>query len=246
MWRCAKSDRRSSSAAPSPRTSTGAVPGDGEDHRQIVRRQIPQRIVLGVELAEAEPVRMDVLHLAEFAGVDQFLQLLEGRMEAQHMADHEEARICLGRRHRPLAVGHGQRDRLLDQHVLAGLDRAHGGIGMELRRQRHDDGVDVVAGKQRVRIDGKAILLAGETFRARPVGVGDGMERAERLERADVVRAPVSASKDCYARFHHLPAQEICDGHITARSGELKPGRGCRRQGDLPRGAVMAWRVLEA
>ena len=45
--------------------------------------------------------------------------------------------------------------------------------------------------------------------RARAVGVGDGMVRAERLERADVVRAPVSASKDSYARFHHLPAQEI-------------------------------------
>ena len=152
---------------------------------------------------------MDVFDLAEFAGVDQLLQLLEGRMEAQHMADHEDARIFLRRRHRPLAVRHGQRDRLLDQHVLAGLDRAHGEVGMELRRQRHDDAVDVVAGKQRVRLDGKAVLLAGETFRSRPVGVGDGMKRAERLQRADMVRAPVSASKDCYARFHHLPAQEI-------------------------------------
>ena len=46
---------------------------DGKDHRQIVRRQIPKRIVLGMELAESQPVRMDIFHLAEFAGVDQLL-----------------------------------------------------------------------------------------------------------------------------------------------------------------------------
>ena len=174
-----------------------------------MRRQIPQRVVLGVELSEAEPVRVDVLDLAEFAGVDQLLQLFEGRMEAQHMADHEDARIFLRSRHRPLAVVDGQRDRLFDQHVLAGLDSPYGEVGMELRRQRHDDAVDVVAGKQLVRLDGEAILFAGKTFGARPVGVGHGVKRAERLQRADMVRAPVSASKDCNARFHHLPAQEI-------------------------------------
>ena len=53
-----------------------------------------------------------------------------------------------------------------------------------------------------VGIDRQAVLLAGETFGARAVGVRDRMQRAERLERADVVAAPVSATKDCYARFH--------------------------------------------
>ena len=121
------------------------------------------------------------------------------------------------------ASAHGQRDRLFDQHVLAGFDRADGEIGMELRRQRHDDGVDVVAREQLVGLDGQAILLAGETFGARPVGVGDGMQRAERLQGADMVRAPVSASKDCNARFHQLANSGICGGHITARRVELKP-----------------------
>ena len=142
--------------------------GDRQDHRQIVRRQIPERVVFGMEFSEAEPMRMDVLDLAQFAGVDQFLQLLEGRMEAQHMADHEDALdASRRRRNRPFGIGDRQRDRLFDQHVLAVLDRPDGELGVELRRQRHDDGVDVVAREQLVGRDRQAILLAGEAFGAR-------------------------------------------------------------------------------
>ena len=47
--------------------------GDGEDHREVVRGEIPKRVVLGVKLAETEPVRVDVAHAAELARVDQRL-----------------------------------------------------------------------------------------------------------------------------------------------------------------------------
>jgi hypothetical protein len=106
----------------------------------------------------------------------------------------------------PLGIGNGERDRLFDQHVLACLHRADSEVGMKLRRQRHDDGVDIAAGKQLIRIDGETVLLAGKAFGARAVGVGNRMQRAECLERADMVRAPVSASKDCNTRFHLVPA----------------------------------------
>ena len=59
---------------------------------------------------------------------------------------------------------------------------------MELRRQRHDDGIDVVAAKQLVGGDRQAVLFAGKTLGARAVGVGDGMQGAKRLQRADMVR----------------------------------------------------------
>ncbi len=178
--------------------------GDRQDHRQIVRRQVPQRIVFGVELAKPEPVRVDVLHLAQLALVDQRLQHLEGGVEAQHMADHEDAAIVPGGLHRTLGIGDRQRDRLLDQHVLAVFDGTHGEIRVELRRQRHDDGIDIVANEKLIRLDCQAILLAGETFRAGAVGVGNGVQSAERLEGADMVAAPVSATEDCYARLHRV------------------------------------------
>ena len=169
-----------------------------------MRRKVPQRVVLGVELAEAEPVRMDIEHLAELAVVDQRLQGLEGGMEAQHMADHEDAAIFSCRLNRALGVGDRQRDRLFHQHVLAALDGAHSRVCMELRRQRHDDGVDIGAFEQLVRLDRQAVLLAGKAFGAGAIDVGNGMERAERLEGADVVAAPVSATEDCDARLHSL------------------------------------------
>ena len=112
-------------------------------------------------------------------------------------------RLCaVASRHGTLGVGDGQRDRLFDQHVLAVLDRPDRELGMELRRQRHDDGVDVVARDQFLGQDGQAILLAGKAFGAGVVGVGNRMQRAERLQGADVVAAPISATKNGDTRFH--------------------------------------------
>lgn len=199
--------------------------GDGEDHRQVVRRQIPQRVVLGMEFAEAKPVRVDVAHLAELAIVDQRLQHLERRMEAQHMADHEHAAIVLCRLHRALGVGDRQRDRLLHQHVLAACHGAHGGVGVELRGQRHDDGIDVGTVEQSVRLDRQTILLAGETFGASPIDVGNGSERAKRLEGADMVAAPVSATEDGDARLHSLKTLEFHGRDIATCPAELNPVR---------------------
>ena len=95
---------------------------------------------------------------------------------------------------------------------------------MELRRQRHDDGVDIVAHEQLVGLDRQAVLLAGKTFGARPVGVGNRMQRAERLEGADVVAAPVSATEDCNARLHQFQTLEFRGRDIATCPVELNPG----------------------
>ena len=176
--------------------------GDGEDHRQIVRSEIPKRVVLGVELAEAETVGVDVAHAAEFAGVDQRLQPLEAGMEAQDVTGHEHPPAGLCGFDGTRRVLDGERDRLFDQHVLAVFDRADRGLGMELRRQCHDDRVDVVAGEDVVDADGQTAMLGREAFRACGIGIRHRLKRAERLERSDMVRSPISASEDGDARFH--------------------------------------------
>lgn len=190
-----------------------------------MRRQVPQRIVLGMELAKAKSVRVDVADLAEFAIVDQPLQRLEGGMETQDMADHEDAAIVLGRLHRALGVRHRQRDRLFHQQILAALSGAHGKIRMELRRQGHDDGVDIVTHEQLVGLDRQAILFAGKAFGTGPVGVGNRVQRAERLEGADMVAAPVSATEDCNARLHLFQTLKTRGRDIATCPFELNPGR---------------------
>jgi hypothetical protein len=72
---------------------------------------------------------------------------------------------------------------------------------MELRRQRHDDRIDISAGEQFVRRKRQTALLGGKALGARRIGVGDRVQRAERLQGTDVVAAPVSATEDCNARL---------------------------------------------
>ena len=180
----------------------GLGAGDGEDHRQIVRSQVPQGVVLCMELAEAQPVRVDVADLAEFAVVDERLELLEGGVEAQYVADHENPAVGLGEGHLALGILDRQRDGFLDKHVLAILHRPGRRLCMELRRQRHDDGVDIVASEQVVRRDRQAFLLAGEAFGPGGIGIRNRVKRTQALQGADVVGTPVSASEDCNARFH--------------------------------------------
>ena len=76
----------------------------------------------------------------------------------------------------------GQRQRLLAEHVLAGLGGPHRPLGVQVVRQRNVDRVDVRVGEQR--------LVAGDAARNPPlrrgrrrlvgVAAGDGLEACAR------------------------------------------------------------------
>src|SRR5690606_27253506 len=117
-----------------------------------------------MELAEAQTVRVDISHSAEFAVINQRLQLLERRVEAQDMADHEDPVIGLGCRNSALSVRHVQGYRLLNQNILAVLDRLDRVLCMKLRRQSHDDSIDIIALEQFLGLQEQAVLLAGKAF----------------------------------------------------------------------------------
>jgi hypothetical protein len=62
------------------------------------------------------------------------------------MAGHgHQLRAPGGRVHHPPRIGDGERDRLFDQHVLAGLERRDGHVGVILRRQGQHQAVDFSA-----------------------------------------------------------------------------------------------------
>ena len=145
MCRCAKSLRWSSSAAPSPRTSTGAVP--------VIARIIDRSCGARSHSASfsvwnlPRPSRCEWMYLtspSSLLSISDFSFTKAGWKRST--CPVMKMRLCArADGHGTLRVGDGQRDRLFDQHVLAVLDRPDRELGMELRRQRHDDGVDVVA-----------------------------------------------------------------------------------------------------
>src|SRR5690606_31545628 len=77
------------------------------------------------------------------------------------------------------------------------------------RRQSHDDSIDIIALEQLLGLQEQAVLLAGKAFGPGDIGVRDGMKRAQRFERADVIGAPIAASEDCDTRFHMLLYRQI-------------------------------------
>ena len=81
------------------------------------------------------------------------------------------------------------------------------------------------------RRDRQAILLAGKAFGAGAVGVRDRVQRAERLQGADVVAAPISATEDCDARLHSSLDSDNRGRDIAARRRELNPAG---RKGSVP------------
>ena len=85
-----------------------------------MRAERPERVLVGAQLAEVEPVGVDVVDLAELAAVGDLLQLRDARVVLEQVPDHQRAPGGVGRGDRALGVRDGLRERLLDEAVLAG------------------------------------------------------------------------------------------------------------------------------
>ena len=109
-----------------------------------MRREGPQDVLLAPHLSEVEPVRIDVLQPAERALAHQFPQLDERRVVLQQVADHQPPVLALGEAAQLLGLGDGQRQRLLDEDVLAGFESRACELGMQRRRCRDRDAGDVI------------------------------------------------------------------------------------------------------
>src|SRR5690606_34575798 len=150
---------------------------------------------------------MDVANVAELALIDQLLQLLEGGVKPQHMADHEDAARLARLVDGPLGVLHRQRDRLFHQHILAGANGLYGKLGVKLRRKSNDDRIDVGIVEQMLGIYRAASLLDGKTFSTRKIGVRYSTQGTQRFERPNMVRPPIPAPKDSNPRLHSIIAR---------------------------------------
>ncbi len=90
-----------------------------KDNGNIMRRERPEDILLPPQLAQVEPVGVDVLDAAQPARVNQLLQLQHCRMIPEQMADHENAALLFGQRDQLRALLLAQAERLFNIHILA-------------------------------------------------------------------------------------------------------------------------------
>ena len=83
--------------------------GEVQDHRDVVRAEAPQRVLVGAQLAEVQAVGVDVVDVAELARVGDLLELAHARVVLEQVADHQHAagsrapRDRRARRRRPTA-----------------------------------------------------------------------------------------------------------------------------------------------
>ena len=119
-----------------------------EDHRDVVRAEAPERVLVGAQLAEVEPVRVEVADLAELARLDQLGERPHPGVVLEQVADHQHA-PARGVEHR-LGVCHRGRERLLDETVLARREHPPRKLRVRPHRRRQQHPVEPVVREQLV------------------------------------------------------------------------------------------------
>ena len=168
----------------------GGVDADVGQRAAAELRDVAHVGGIDVEIGERA---LHVAQPADRARRDQVAHLLPLRMVDDHEAFRDQHLVAVARGDHRRDVAGVERERLLHQHVLAGIGGADRPFGMLRGRQRDVDAVDLRRGQQRVAgAEGERRAdAAGE--RRCPVGVaaGDGMDRAVAgfLDRRDQVLA---------------------------------------------------------
>src|SRR4051794_9166680 len=185
----------------------GLLPGEVQQHRDVVRAEAPQRVLLRAQLAEVEPVAVDVVDVAELARVGDLLELVDAGVVLEQVADHQHAIGPPRRFDDALGARHRQRERLLDEAVLARLEHAHRELGVGGHRRREDDGVEPRIGEHllevvrepRARMARRDALARGRV----PVAAPAELDARQRVVVAREVRAPVAEPHDRDADRRH-------------------------------------------
>ena len=171
-----------------------------QDHREIVRRETPEDILLAADAAEIETTGIEVLNSAELAGPHKLAQFEEGWVELQQVADHHGTVRRGGDRGNSLTIRHGEGKRFLDEDMLAvaeSLER-HRGVPLRWRRERH--GIDIGVFKNRCPLPSRCAVPGPELDRPLGLDVDHRGERAELRKVAHEIAAPMAAACDGHQR----------------------------------------------
>ena len=126
----------------------GLLAGKPQDHRHVVGSERPERVLVLAVLAEVQPVRVDVVHVAELAGAHQLAELLNARVILEQVTDHQDAVGCPRGLDEGLRLRSRAAHRLLDKAVLPGFEHPRGELCVGRHRRGHHHGVERVVGEQ--------------------------------------------------------------------------------------------------
>ena len=113
--------------------------------------QIPQHIDVVLVEAEVQPGGVDVVDLPEIPILHDLVESDDSRVVLERVADHQRHLLGGCGLDERSSIGRGQCQGLLDEYVLARIDRLQGQIEMCCWWRRNDHGVDIVdGGRERV------------------------------------------------------------------------------------------------
>ena len=163
-----------------------------EDDGQVVDAQRPQRVLVRADHAEVLAVAVDARDLAELATVHELLHLAQPGVVEEEVTGHQHEATLLGERHELLHLRGAHRRRLLDEDVLARLERLLRELVMRRHRGRDHDRLDGVVGQGFREGRGHASLRVArrEPGAAAVVGVADPGEVGQLADDARDVPAP--------------------------------------------------------
>src|SRR5262245_33665830 len=190
--------------APNRVCANGADPGRRQveqvvEDRNIVWRKVPDGVHVGPDRAEARPLRVEVIDLAHFAGVQILLDRLDARVVEERVTHHEGPSASCGEIDQLACIFARRREGLLDKHMLARLERHSRQVPMggSVGHDRHGVGIGR-GGRLRSIVrdsDGKTAANSIESIRS-AVADGDDAGIAELAEYADVVLPQLPSPND--------------------------------------------------
>ncbi len=130
-----------STLLPEAATSTTRLLQPVQQDREVVRREVADDAV-AVVLAEVHARGGDEVHVPDDAAVDQLAHRVDGGAVDEGVARHQHAVAGGGEVGELVGVRQPRGERLLDEHVLAGLQRALGERVVGLRGRGDHDGLD--------------------------------------------------------------------------------------------------------
>ncbi len=119
-----------------------------QEDGDVVRAEAPERVLVRSCLAEVEAVAVDVVDLAELTRVGELLELADAGVVLEQVSNHQRAIGAFGGRDHALCVGDRERERLLDEAVLASGEHALGELGVRGHGGRESDRVERVVLEQ--------------------------------------------------------------------------------------------------
>ena len=171
--------------------------------RQVVRRQIPQHADVVLKQPQVDARRIVVVERTKRAVVDEIADLSDRPAEQEGVVHHDLQVLPLRQLNQLLGLLRRRGERLLDEHVLAVLERRLRQLEMRPDRRDDRDRVDVgrvqhvgrIAGQMQRRIQALRALQR----RGVPIAHRHHLAAADAVQVPDDVRAPIPVANHANA-----------------------------------------------